>query len=192
MYFKWGTKFLIRLVMNIKNLKLKEGNRFISPNTLVSMVMIMVLFILFSDYAYGQNVIHVSALNGSSMKNNGEFDFERAKSLIYKRNSAAYFQDGQTKYYGETQPVMLFVDVNQLQAISGQLDKLLRVEMVKINLNGGNVRSINKNVLYELPLLKYVYLVCDRCVEAEMTNFLPPQDGEIRNILVIYNSEIKE
>ncbi len=178
--------------MKIKNLKLKEGNRFISPSNVVSMLMIMVLFILFSDYAYGQNVIHVSALNGSSMKNNGEFDFERAKSLIYKRNSAAYFQDGQTKYYGETQPVMLFVDMNQLQAISGQLDKLSRVEMVKINLNGGNVRSINKNVLYELPLLKYVYLVCDRCVESEMTNFLPPQDGEIRNILVIYNSEIKE
>src|SRR5690606_26348393 len=104
LYFKWGTKFLIRLVMKIKNLKLKEGNRFISPSNVVSMLMIMVLFILFSDYAYGQNVIHVSALNGSSMKNNGEFDFERAKSLIYKRNSAAYFQDGQTKYYGETQP----------------------------------------------------------------------------------------
>jgi len=123
---------------------------------------------------------------------NERFDYGRASSLIYKRNSAAYFQGGQNKYYGETKPVVLHVDMNQLHNISSQLDKLSKVEMVKIYLNGGSLRAVNKNVLYELPHLKYVFLVCQRCVESEMTNFLPPYDGEVRDILIIYNSETKE
>src|SRR5690606_26861754 len=110
----------------------------------------------------------------------------------HNRNSAAYFQKGQTKYYGEAAPVVLFVDMAQLHAISGQLDKLSKVEMVKIYLNGGSLRAVNKNVLYELPHLKYVFLVCERCVESEITSFLPQQDGAARDILVIYNSETNE
>lgn len=179
--------------MKIKSLNLKKGHRFSSPNKMGQVIITVILLAFFSGYTYSQNVIHVSELDGSGVTmNNRGYDFERASSLIYKRNSAAYFKDGQMKYYGQTSPVVLFVDENQLSAISGQIDKLSKVEMVKIYLNRGSVRAINKSVLYDLPRLKYVFLVCERCVISEMTNFLPPQDGAVRDILIIYDSEIKE
>lgn len=151
---------------------------------------LLFLLVLFSVPSFGQSVVKESALKTSSasIKNSG-FNADKLNSLLYDLQDAAYFKDGKINYYGVSSPSVLFVDVDQLQNISSQLNKLMRVELVKIYLKGRSPRAINKEVLNELPNLKYIFFVCDNCSESEMTNFLPTREDVEKEILIIYNSE---
>lgn len=146
--------------------------------------------LLFTISSYGQKVIHESVLkNSTSLVGKSNTDSNRLRSLLYDLQDAAYFKDGKISYYGETSPVVLFVDADQLQNISGQINKLMRVELIKVYMNGRSPRTIDQEILDELPNLKYVFFVCDRCGESEMTNLFPVRDDVVKDVLIIYNSE---
>ncbi|MGB3344629.1 MAG: hypothetical protein WBA61_12030 [Aequorivita sp.] len=176
--------------MKIKYLRLIAKYWTLVLNKEGRILLFLFLLVLFSAPSFGQTVIHESALKTStSFNKKGGFNSDRLNSLLYGLHDAAYFKDGKMSYYGISSPVVLFVDVDQLQNISGQINKLMRVELVKIYMKGRSPRTINKEVLDELPNLKYVFFVCDRCGESEMTNFFPVRDDVVKDILIIYNSE---
>lgn len=148
------------------------------------------LLVLASSSSYGQKVIHESALKSSKMVGSkGGGDSDRLNSLLYDLHDAAYFQKGKINYYGTFSPVVLFVDVEQFPNITTDKNKLARVELVKIYMKGRSPRTVNQEVLDQLPSLKYVFFVCDTCSESEMTNFFPTRDDVQKDILIIYNSE---
>lgn len=180
--------------MKIKYLKLITNYRAIVLNNEGRTLLFLFLLAIFSAPSFGQNVIHEPSLKTSTaLMGKSEFDSERLNSLLYDLHDAAYFKDGKMSYYGISSPVVLFIDVDQLQDISSQINKLARVELVKIYLKGRSPRAVNMEVLDDLPNVKYVFFVCDRCGESEMTNlFSSRANGEDeKDILIIYNSETK-
>ncbi len=176
--------------MKIKYLRLIANYWTLALNKKGQMLLILFLLVLSNAPFYGQTVIHEPALKTSSaVMNRGSFNLDRLNSLLYDLQDAAYFRDGKMSYYGISSPTVLFVDVDQLQNISGQINKLMRVELVKIYMKGRSPGTINEEVLEELPNLKYVFFVCDRCGEWEMTNLFSSRDDAVKDLLIIYNSE---
>lgn len=154
------------------------------------LILIALLLALFSVSSYGQQVVSVKDLkNSTSVLKNKDIDVNRLNSLINDLQPAAYFQNGKNNYYGLGGAVVLFVDFAQLSNISSQINKLARVEMVKIYLNGNNPQMVNPELLNELPNLKYIYFVCDSCGGSGMTNALSSRQLFSEDILVIHNAE---
>lgn len=150
------------------------------------------LFLILSfSFSYGQQVVSLKDLkNSSSVLRNKDIDVNRLNSLIYDLQPAAYFQSGKTNYYGPGGSVVLFVDFAQLSNIPSQINKLARVEMVKIYLKGNNPQMVNPELLNELPNLKYIFFICESCGDSNMTNALSSRKSFSEDILVIHNAEI--
>lgn len=154
-------------------------------------ILFVLLLTLFSVSSYGQKILSVKDLSNSTtvLKTSG-IDVDRLNSLMQDIQPAAYFKNGKSNYYGLVSPVVLFVDYAQLSNISTQINKLARIEMVKIYLRGNNPEMVSQELLNQLPSLKYIFFVCDACGESNMTNILFSRRDLSENILVIHNSEI--
>ncbi len=152
----------------------------------------VIVIMLFSITTYGQNIVHESEIKNSSnpLSENGSGN-ENLKSLLYDHNSAAYFQNGTTNFYGES-PSVLFVDFEQFSSIPNQLNKLRDVELVKIFMKTNSPSRIDIQILDRLPNLKYVFLVCDTCNSQNIKNMLSSvQETSTSDLMFIYNSDIK-
>src|SRR5690554_2470961 len=178
--------------MKIKylNLTVQTSTEVSSLNKQGRNLLFAFLMVLFSVSSYGQKVINESVLKSTTaLVGNSGNDSNRLNSLLYDIHDSAYFQNGKINYYGNSSPVVLFVDVDQFQNISTSINKLARVELVKIYMKGRSPRTINQEILDNLPSLKYIFFVCSNCSESEMTNFFPARDEVEKDVLIIYNSE---
>lgn len=177
--------------MSFKGIKIVKIHCF-TENSKVHLIVFVLLLSLFSVSSYGQKIISAEDLESSSaILNKSGFDASRLNSLLNDVQPAAYFQNGKMNYYGTTSPEVLYVDFGQFSNISTEINKLSSVELVKVYLKDNNPLVVNQEILNELPNLKYIFFVCDRCGESNMTNMLASRKDLSDKILVIHNSEIE-
>lgn len=159
----------------------------------ISLFLFAICIVLSSASIYGQNVIHESELHKENGILSNGIDIERLTSLLYEANSAVYFQNGEMNYYGEN-PVVLYVDFEQLGSIPMQSRKLQNVELVKIYMKTNSPQQINSEVFRGLPNLEYVFLACDRCTASNLRNLFTSSEKAdfTKNILTVFNSDEKQ
>lgn len=157
-----------------------------------SFFLFAICIMLFGFSTYGQRVIHESELHNNTSLLSNDIDTEKISSLLYDHNAAAYFQNGQVNYYGD-QPLVLYVDFEQLSTIPMQSENLQEVELVKIYMKTNSPQQIATQNFSGLPSLQYVFLVCDRCTASNLKNlFSTDQEMNItKNILTVFNSDEK-
>lgn len=176
--------------MNVKDIKMFNKHCFTIDKE-GRFILFVFLLALFSVSSYGQKIISAKDIESSTtVLKNGGFDVDRLNSLLNDIQPAAYFQNGETNYYGSGDSEVLYVDFAQLSNIPSQINKLARVEMVKIYLKGNNPQMVNPEFLNELPNLKYIFFVCESCGGSNMTNALSSRQSFSEDILVIHNAEI--
>ncbi len=156
------------------------------------MFLLTIAFMLFSISFFGQTIVHESEIKNSSnpFTENGS-DSQNLKSLLYETNSAAYFQDGQNNFYGQS-PLVLYIDFEQFASIASQMSRLQNVELVKIYFKANRPSKIDTQILNRLPNLKYVFLVCDTCNVQDIKNMITSvNEAPTKEIMFIYNSDKK-
>jgi len=144
--------------------------------------------LLNSETTTQKSSVQKASVNKSSLT--PKMDIAQIRSLIYEVNPTIYIENGEIKFYGEGNPTVGDLNINEWETLKTDNPYFNSVQLLKIKYDGNIAnRGFDLSQLKAFNNLEYIYIQCtSKCSMVALEDLFENVDG----ISIVYLITITE